>query len=113
MVRRRPPSIKVQIYSLVWACALPAIVGFALLTAHFIERESDQIKRDTLITARALMLAVDRDLNTGITVALALANSPSLDKRDFAAFMRKPPRPCGLNSPVLILSSATAIRCSC
>ena len=86
MVRRRPPSIKVQIYSLVWACALPPIVGFALLTAHFIERESDQIKGDTLITARALMLAVDRDLNTGITVALALANSPSLDKRDFAAF---------------------------
>jgi signal transduction histidine kinase/BarA-like signal transduction histidine kinase len=86
MVRRRLPSIKVQIYSLVWACALPAIVGFALLTAHFVERERDQIKRDTLITARALMLAVDRDLNTGITVALALANSPSLDKRDFAAF---------------------------
>ena len=86
MVRRGLPSIKVQIYSLVWACALPAIVGFALLTAHFIERERDQIKRDTLITARALMLAVDRDLNTGITVALALANSPSLDKRDFAAF---------------------------
>jgi len=86
MVGRRLPSIKVQIYSLVWACALPAIVGFALLTAHFIERERDQIKRDTLITARALILAVDRDLNTGITVALALANSPSLDKRDFAAF---------------------------
>jgi signal transduction histidine kinase/CheY-like chemotaxis protein len=86
MVRRGLPSIKVQIYSLVWACALPAIVGFALLTAHFIERERDQIKRDTLITARALMLAVDRDLNTGITVALALANSPSLDQRNFAAF---------------------------
>jgi signal transduction histidine kinase/CheY-like chemotaxis protein len=86
MVGRRLPSIQVQIYSLVWACALPAIVGFTLLTAHFIEREREQIKRDTLITARALMLAVDRDLNTGITVALALANSPSLDKRDFAAF---------------------------
>ncbi|MYM22004.1 response regulator [Duganella sp. FT135W] len=86
MARRRLPSIKVQIYSLVWACALPAIVGFSLLTAHFVERERDQIRQDTLITARALMQAVDRDLNTGITVALALANSPSLDKRDFAAF---------------------------
>ena len=73
-------------YSLVWACALPAIVGFALLTSHFIERERDQIRFDTLIMARALIQAVDRDLNTGITLALALANSPSIDRGDFAAF---------------------------
>jgi signal transduction histidine kinase/DNA-binding response OmpR family regulator len=86
MVRGQLPSIKVQIYSLVWACALPAIVGFSLLTAHFIERERDQIKLDTLIMARALSQAVDRDLNTGITVALALANSPSIDQGDFGAF---------------------------
>ena len=86
MARGERPSIKVRIYSLVWACALPAIVGFSLLTAHFIARERDQIRRDTLITARALIHAVDRDLNTGISVALALAQSPSLDKGDFAAF---------------------------
>jgi signal transduction histidine kinase/DNA-binding response OmpR family regulator len=83
---RRLPSIKVQMYTLVWVCALPAIVGFTLLTSNFIERERTQIKQDTLITARALIQAVDRDLNTGITVALALANSPSLDRRDFGAF---------------------------
>ena len=86
MARRSMPSIKVQIYTLVWACALPSIVGFSLLTAHFIDRERDQIKRDTLITARALIQAVDRDLNTGISVAQALSQSPSLDKGDFAAF---------------------------
>jgi two-component system sensor histidine kinase/response regulator len=70
------PSIKVQIYTLVWACALPAIVGFTLLANTFIERERAQIKQDTLITARALIQAVDRDLNTGISMALALSNSP-------------------------------------
>ncbi|MRW89683.1 response regulator [Duganella sp. FT80W] len=86
MARGGLPSIKVQIYSLVWACALPAVVGFSLLTAHFIERERHQIKFDTLIMARAMIQAVDRDLNTGITVALALANSPSLDQGDIAAF---------------------------
>jgi two-component system sensor histidine kinase/response regulator len=80
------PSIKVQIYTLVWACALPAIVGFTLLANTFIERERAQIKQDTLITARALIQAVDRDLNTGISMALALSNSPSLDSGDFAAF---------------------------
>ncbi|MYM67138.1 response regulator [Pseudoduganella sp. FT55W] len=86
MARGGVPSIKVQIYTLVWACALPAIVGFSLLTAHFIDREREQIKIDTLITARALIQAVDRDLNTGISVALALSHSPNLDKGDFAAF---------------------------
>lgn len=86
MKRGARPSIKVKIYSLVWACALPTIVGMALLTAHFIERERDQIRLDTLVMARALVKAVDRDLNTGITVALALSNSPSLDKGDLAAF---------------------------
>jgi len=83
------PTIRSQIYSLVWACALPAIIGFALLTDNFYERERTQIRQDTLITARALIQAVDRDLNTGITVALALANSPSLDSGDIAAFYQQ------------------------
>jgi signal transduction histidine kinase/DNA-binding response OmpR family regulator len=83
------PTIRSQIYSLVWACALPAIIGFALLTDNFYERERTQIQQDTLITARALIQAVDRDLNTGITVALALANSPSLDSGDIAAFYKQ------------------------
>ena len=85
----RLPTIRSQIYSLVVACALPAIIGFALLTNNFFERERRQIQQDTLITARALIQAVDRDLNTGITVALALANSPSLDSGDIAAFQRQ------------------------
>ncbi|OFA03694.1 response regulator [Duganella sp. HH101] len=80
------PSIRAHIYTLVWACALPAIVGFALLANNFYERERDQIQLESLITARALIQAVDRDLNTGITMALALANSPSLDNNDLAAF---------------------------
>ncbi|MEV4777791.1 hybrid sensor histidine kinase/response regulator [Burkholderia sp. LMU1-1-1.1] len=83
------PTIRSQIYSLVWACALPAIIGFALLTDNFYERERTQIQQDTLITARALIQAVDRDLNTGITVALAMANSPSLDSGDIAAFYKQ------------------------
>ncbi len=83
------PTIRSQIYGLVWACALPAIIGFALLTDNFYERERTQIQQDTLITARALIQAVDRDLNTGITVALALANSPSLDRGDIASFHKQ------------------------
>ncbi|HEX8403181.1 MAG TPA: response regulator [Duganella sp.] len=68
---------------------MPAVIGFALLTNNFFDRERRQIQQDTLITARALIQAVERDLNTGITVALALANSPSLDRGDIAAFQRQ------------------------
>jgi signal transduction histidine kinase/CheY-like chemotaxis protein len=85
----RLPSIKAQMVTLVWCCALPAVVGLTLLTDKFFERERLQIQQDTLITARALILAVDRDLNTGIAVAMALANSPSLDSGDFRAFYRQ------------------------
>ena len=65
---------------------MPAVVGFALLTNNFYERERAQIQQESLITARALIQSVDRDLNTGITMALALANSSDLDNGDLAAF---------------------------
>ncbi|GJJ02981.1 hypothetical protein RugamoR64_35190 [Duganella rhizosphaerae] len=75
-----------QIYALVWACALPAVVGVALLANHFYQRERAQIQQGSLVTARALIQAVDRDLNTGISMAMALANAPSLDDGDLAGF---------------------------
>jgi PAS domain S-box-containing protein len=97
---RRPlPSIRTQIYTLVWACALPAVVGFALLANNFFERERAQIQHETLITARALMRVVDRDLNTGISVAMALSHSPSLDRGDLAAFQRQATRALGPEFP--------------
>ncbi|MCP2006901.1 response regulator [Duganella violaceipulchra] len=86
VVRRPLPSIRAQIYTLVWACALPAVVGVGLLAHHFYQRERAQIQQGTLVTARALIQAVDRDLNTGITMAKALANAPSLDSGDLAGF---------------------------
>ncbi|CAN7517509.1 response regulator [Duganella sp. LjRoot269] len=97
---RRPlPSIRTQIYTLVWACALPAVVGFALLANNFFERERAQIQHEALITARALMRVVDRDLNTGISLALALSHSPSLDRGDLAAFHRQATRALGPEFP--------------
>jgi PAS domain S-box-containing protein len=90
---RRPlPSIRTQIYTLVWACTLPAVVGFALLANNFFDRERAQIQHEALLTSRALMRAVDRDLNSGISMALALSHSPSLDRGDLADFHRQATR---------------------
>ncbi len=80
------PTIRAQIYALVWACVVPALLGLVLLANNFYERERDQIQLESLITARALAQAVDRDINTGISMALALSHAPSLDQGDLAAF---------------------------
>ncbi|WP_348697988.1 response regulator [Duganella fentianensis] len=85
-VKQPLPTIRAQIYALVWACVVPALIGLALLANNFYERERDQIQLESLITARALAQAVDRDLNTGITMALALSHDTSLDRGDLAAF---------------------------
>lgn len=80
------PTIRRQLVLLVLTCALPAAIGFALLIHHFYARERTQIQNDSLLTARALIHAVDRDLNNGIVVALALASSPSLTQHDLPTF---------------------------
>ncbi|MEC5160335.1 MULTISPECIES: response regulator [unclassified Janthinobacterium] len=84
--QHRLPTIRKKLAVVVLVCALPAAVGFALLTHHFYGREWAQIQAGSLITARALVQAVDRDLNAGISVAFALAGSPSLDANDLGAF---------------------------
>jgi hypothetical protein len=74
--RRLPgATLPSEIYTLVWACALPAIVTLLANTFIGIAGHADYV-----------LQAVDRDLNTGISMALALSNSPSLDSGDFAAF---------------------------
>jgi len=83
---RTLPTIRAKLVWLVLACVVPAFIGFGLLINHFYERERSQLQSDALQTARALVLAVDRDLNSGKMVALALATSPSIDRQDYAAF---------------------------
>ena len=83
---RKFSGIRTRLAMVVLACVIPAAIGFALLIDHFYDREKAQIKRDTLLTARALALAVDRDLNSGKIAALALATSRSIGTKDLAVF---------------------------
>lgn len=97
--KRSLPTIRTRLALVVLACVVPAVLGFVLLINHFYERERDQIQRDTLLTARALMLAVDRDLNGAKIAALALATSPNLDINDLAAFHAQAKRLLGDEFP--------------
>lgn len=85
-VLRARPTIRTRLTLVVLACALPAVLGVALLLNHFYERERAQLGRDTLLTARALVLAVDRDLSSAKTAALALATSRNIAMNDLGAF---------------------------
>nr|WP_315260419.1 response regulator [uncultured Duganella sp.] len=84
---QRPPlpSIRSQIALLVLACALPTVVGFGALVGQFYSREHANLKNNTQQAARAVAAAIDRDLVQSEGAALALAQSPSLRARDWAA----------------------------
>ena len=69
----------------VLAFALPVAAGLALLIYHFYDQERAEIERDSLLTARSLVHAVDRDLRAGILVASVLASSPSMQAGDLPA----------------------------
>lgn len=80
------PTIRIKIGMIVLVCAVTTLVGCGLLISHFYDRERAQIERDTLLTARAMVHEVDRDLYSGQIAAISLATSPTLDTDDLAAF---------------------------
>jgi two-component system, sensor histidine kinase and response regulator len=82
----RSPTIRSQLTRVVLAAALPVWFASALLL-YQVQIESRALtERDAAATARALMVAVDRDLASTETAALVLSYSPDLDSGDLAAF---------------------------
>ncbi|MYM84519.1 PAS domain-containing protein [Duganella sp. FT50W] len=79
------PSIRSQIALLVLACALPTVIGFGALVSQFYSREHATLKSNTQLAARAVAAAIDRDLVQSEGAAHALASSPSMRARDWAA----------------------------
>jgi PAS domain S-box-containing protein len=84
--RRFLPSIRSRLITLVFACALPILLGYFTFARDADRREAQHVVQDAQMIARALAAAVDRDLDNGETAARALANQPSLAAGDLAAF---------------------------
>src|SRR5688572_6617597 len=85
-VGNRPRSLQFWLRWLVIACILPAVAAAAFLIFESYRRERSSAERDMVATARALMQAVDADLNGVRSTLLVLAASPRLAAGDFAAF---------------------------
>jgi PAS domain S-box-containing protein len=84
--RRYLPSIRARLITLVFACALPILLGYFAFARDADHRETQHVAQDAEMIARALAAAVDRDLDNGETAALALASQPSLASGDLDAF---------------------------
>ncbi|HEX8613743.1 MAG TPA: response regulator [Telluria sp.] len=80
------PSIRSKTATLVLACAVPTLVGFAALSYDSFRRERADLLRDAERLAQNVLMAVERDLDAGETAARALASSPSLTSGDLADF---------------------------
>jgi two-component system sensor histidine kinase/response regulator len=80
------PSIRSRLITLVFACALPILLGYFAFARDADLREAQHVAQDAQMIARALAAAVDRDLDNGETAARALAGQPSLASGDLAAF---------------------------
>jgi two-component system, sensor histidine kinase and response regulator len=82
----RSPTIGSQLTRVVLAAALPVWLASALLLYQVQVESRALIERDAAATARALMVAVDRDLASAETAALVLSYSPDLASGDLVAF---------------------------
>ncbi len=84
--RRRPRTIRATLIWLVVACIVPAWIGVVAVIWSIYERERVLEGDATIGTARALALAVDRDLLSATTAAQVLAASPYIASLDLPAF---------------------------
>jgi hypothetical protein len=63
-----------------------ALIAMLLIGYDYYDRERDRLVRDSTVTARALLSAVDTELSGVRSALLALATSPYLSSGELAAF---------------------------
>lgn len=92
MPRARSTSVRSELIRVALAAALPVWFASALLLWKVHADNRALIERDAAATARAVMVAVDRDLAAARGEALALATSPLLTASDLRGFHQQAKR---------------------
>lgn len=83
---REPTPLHRRLWVVVAAALLPTAVLSAIALGFLLRAQQAEVSRATIDTTRALVGAVDRELNSTIAVAETLAASDALDNGDLAAF---------------------------
>jgi hypothetical protein len=82
----QPVSVRTHLVVLVLASLLPLLFFAALMFWRDVQLRRDAVQRGMRDTARALSLAVDREIGSILAVAQTLAASPHLNSQDFKGF---------------------------
>jgi PAS domain S-box-containing protein len=89
LFKRKPRqafSVRIHLVILVLAAVLPLLVLTALLFWRDVQLRHDAVERGMRNTARALSLAVDREIGSILALAETLAASQYVDSHDFKSF---------------------------
>src|SRR5688500_15568665 len=84
--RRAPMRIRSRLVLLVSAVLIPALVGAGIALAYIYREEQAFNHQSLRETARALALALDRDMGRREAMLKTLAESPSLERRELERF---------------------------
>lgn len=79
-----PYSIRASLIGLVTACIAPALLVSGYLVHDHYAQQRERIERDTLLQARNLAVALDRELSGVILGLRMLSTSPGLVADDCA-----------------------------
>jgi signal transduction histidine kinase len=82
----RPRTLRFLLVTLVFASVVPVLIFAVIMGALFEKQELAALEQGRRDTARALSVAVDRDLSASISTLQALAISEHLDSGELKAF---------------------------
>ena len=80
------PSIRSKLFVLVLASVLPIVFGYIAFVRDAGQREREHVARDAATVARALVAALDRELESAESAARVAAAWPTLDARSLGQF---------------------------
>lgn len=80
------PSIRSRLVLLVIACIGPAALMAVLLISYDYYRAREQLVHNSVMTARAMASALDKEFAIVESTLLTLATSPNLSRNDLSAF---------------------------
>ena len=80
------PSIRSKLFVLVFASVLPIVFGYIAFVRDAGQREREHVARDAATVARALVAALDRELESAESAARVAAAWPTLDARSLGQF---------------------------
>lgn len=80
------PSIRMTLALLVFACVMPIAIVAELLIVDYYEREQIRLSMSSVIQARGIVAAVDRDIVSTQAALLALGTSQQLATGNLAGF---------------------------